>query len=316
MPETPPRHSAGLFFLILALLLLPSILTLRTILDPGTRVIESADPTPLGYTWSLSLFLIPLVALCLWFRGRRDLTLARRAFFRTLLLLVPLGILLDFFFGNVFFVFPNHAATLGIALPSWDGEIPIEEYVFYLSGFAVCLLAYIWADEVWERAYNVPDYRPEAARIVRMARFHPLSAAIGAGLLAAAVLYKRFVAAEEGFPWYFAYLVAVSFVPSIGLYKSARAFINWRAFALVFFLMLLVSLLWEATLGVPYGWWGYRPEAMLGVYIGAWSRLPLEAACVWLAVTFTTVIFYEVFKIAIASGRSWRSLLPGEVKAR
>ena len=47
---------------------------------------------------------------------------------------------------------------------------------------------------------------------------------------------------------------------------------------------------WEATLAVPYGWWGYHPRAMIGLDIGAWSNLPVEAVCVWLAVTYTTVI--------------------------
>ena len=36
--------------------------------------------------------------------------------------------------------------------------------------------------------------------------------------------------------------------------------------------------------------------------IAGWSGLPLEAVCVWLAVTFTTVITYEVIKIWKALG--------------
>ena len=35
----------------------------------------------------------------------------------------------------------------------------------------------------------------------------------------------------------------------------------------------------------------------MGLNIGAWFGLPVEAVCVWLAVTFTTVITYEVIKI-------------------
>ena len=59
----------------------------------------------------------------------------------------------------------------------------------------------------------------------------------------------------------------------------------------------------SVTLALPYGWWRYREEAMMGKYIGAWSNLPIEAPCVWFAVTFTTVIVYEVIKIWKALGR-------------
>jgi len=66
---------------------------------------------------------------------------------------------------------------------------------------------------------------------------------------------------------------------------------------------VLVSLLWEATLALPYGWWGYRTTAMLGLTIRAWSQLPVEAVWVWLAVSFTTVISYGVVKIWLATGK-------------
>ena len=93
-------------------------------------------------------------------------------------------------------------------------------------------------------------------------------------------------------------------MPSAGFFHTAQPFINWRAFSFTFFLILLISLLWEVTLGIPYGWWGYRPQTMLGLAIGAWSGLPIEAVCVWFAVSFTTVITYEVIKIWQALGKS------------
>jgi hypothetical protein len=42
---------------------------------------------------------------------------------------------------------------------------------------------------------------------------------------------------------------------------------------------------------------------MLGLTIGAWSQLPVEAVWVWLAVSFMTVISYEVVKIWLATGK-------------
>ena len=113
---------------------------------------------------------------------------------------------------------------------------------------------------------------------------------------------KLFSGASTGFPWYFIYLTCASIIPSAGFFKTARSFINWRAFSFTFFLLLLISLLWEVTLALPYGWWEYRSNILIGLQIGGWSGLPLEAVCVWLAVTFTTVITYEVIKIWKALG--------------
>jgi hypothetical protein len=87
----------------------------------------------------------------------------------------------------------------------------------------------------------------------------------------------------------------VSFLP------TARPFINWRAFSLTLFFILLVSLLWEATLAVPYQWWDYQPKQMMGLRIGAWAGLPIEAVCVWIAVTYATVIVFEIVKLWQAS---------------
>jgi hypothetical protein len=64
-----------------------------------------------------------------------------------------------------------------------------------------------------------------------------------------------------------------------------------------------VSLLWEATLAIPYGWWGYQNEEMMGISILAWGGLPLEAVALWIAVTYATVIVFEVIKLWQASGK-------------
>ena len=39
------------------------------------------------------------------------------------------------------------------------------------------------------------------------------------------------------------------------------------------------------------------PHQVMKLHVGAWSGLPIEAVFVWFAVTFTTVITYEVIKI-------------------
>src|SRR5256714_1022620 len=292
------RERAKSFYVVFAIaaaLVVPATIALRTVIHPGILQTTSNNPTPLGYTWSLALFIIPIGALAWWFAYRSDLQFPRKAFWRTIAVLAPLGFLLDLLFGNAFFIFPNKTATLGCEVPAVGEAIPIEEFVFYLAGFMLGLLSYIWCDEYWMAAYNVPDYKAAAEGIPRIVRFHFASVLLGVALIAAAVLYRRFVSgAAEGFPWYFIYLVCASIIPSAGFFHTAQSFINWRAFSFTFFLLLLISLLWEVTLALPYGWWSYRPRALMGLHIGAWFGLPLEAVCVWVAVRFTTIMTDEV----------------------
>jgi hypothetical protein len=81
------------------------------------------------------------------------------------------------------------------------------------------------------------------------------------------------------------------------------------------FWVVLTSILWEATLAAPYMWWGYKERHMMGLFVGAWFGLPVEAVFLWLSVTFTTVMVYETFKILICiqrvSGVSWRTAMFG-----
>jgi len=300
------RERAKSFYVVFAIaaaLIVPAAIALRSVIHPVLLQAASDNPTPFGYTWSLALFIVPIGVLAWWFVCRPDLKFPRQAFWRTIAVLAPLGFALDLLFGNAFFIFPNKAATLRCEIPALGGAIPIEEFIFYLTGFMLALLSYIWCDEYWMAAYNVPDYKEAAKDIPRIVRFHFASVALGVVLIAVAIVYRKLLSdAPEGIPWYFIYLVCASLIPSAGFFHTARRFINWRAFSFTFFLLLLISLLWEVTLALPYGWWEYRRNVLIGLHIGAWSGLPVEAVCVWLAVSFTTVITYEVIKIWKALG--------------
>jgi hypothetical protein len=297
---------------MIAMVAVPAALTLRTVRTPRPPVDPSSDPTPLGYTWSLLLYLVPLLVLAVWFLRHPRYTFQKRAFWITIAILVPLGVALDLLFGTLFFTFENRDAILGLEVPAVGGKIPFEEFVFYVAGFAFVLLLYVWCDEYWVEAYNVPDYAGESAKVGRLVRFDPLSLAAGVVLLAAAVAYKKLLADDrEGFPLYFAYIVGAAVIPSAAFYRSARRFINWRAFSITFFVTLLLSLLWEATLALPYGWWGYNGRMMTGIFLDGWTGLPLEAVAVWLAVTYTTVITFEVVKLYKASGKRMKEAFLG-----
>jgi hypothetical protein len=309
-----PSVCAGIVIAMLAMIIIPSAITLQTVHVPVPLMPVNQNSTPHGYTLSLLLFIFPIAVISGWFLPSEGLHIPKRAFWWTLAILVPLGFLLDFVFAQWFFDYPNVGATLGIGAPALGRPVPLEEYVFYLTGFLAVLLLYVWLGEFWMAAYNVPDYPGEARKMRRLLRFHPTSLILGAVLIGAAWFYKKHLALPEdqaGFPGYFAFLVAGALLPAVIFFPVARRFINWRALSLTLFFMLLVSLLWEATLAVPYDWWNFRHPQMIGLFIGAWSRLPIEEVCVWIAVTYATAIVFEVVKVLMASERSVGETLLG-----
>jgi hypothetical protein len=296
---------------MLAMLSVPTALTLHTVhvspLIPGP--VEASSPY--GYTVSLLLFVIPIVVILFWLVPAERLKISKKSFVRTIGLLLPMGAGLDFFFAKKFLAFPNPDATLRIPAPAIGGSVPIEEYLFYFTGFVAVLLFYIWLDEYWLSAYSVPVDSAERTNFARLLQFHPWSLILGIVLIAGAIAYRSFAVAEPGFPGYFVFLVIGALGPSGILLPSALPVINWRALSLTMFFIVLMSLMWEATLGVPYGWWGFQDGQMLGIFITAWSRLPVEEVVVWIAVTWATAIVYEVVRRWQSSGKRMRHAFLG-----
>lgn len=304
--------AAGIVLAMLAMMIIPAAIALRSVKTPATLQVLP-DASPHGYTWSLLLFIVPIVVITVWFLRIEELQIPQRAFWRTIGILVPIGCLLDVIFAQWFFLYPNPQATLGILAPALGHWVPIEEYVFYFTGFLTILLLYVWLSEYWLVAYTVEDYGGEARALPKLLKFHPASLALGVVLIAAAIIYKKwFSSVSNGLPGYFIVLAMGGLVPSASLYPVTRRFINWRAFSLTMFFILLVSMLWEASLALPYGWWNYQHHAMMGIFIGAWSDLPVEAVLVWLAVTYGTVILFEAVKIWQASERPAKSIFLGQ----
>ena len=303
---------------IMAMIVVPAALTLHTVrlsaLNPTIATTPGASPC--GYTVSLLLFLVPILVIAFWFVPEQSIKIEKKSFLWTIGLLFPLGAGLDFFFARYFFTFPNQSATLGIKAPALGAPVPVEEYVFYLTGFLCVLLLYIWLDEYWLEAYNVDTESAQRKQFHRLLKFHPESLILAVILVSGAILYKKYLSHTPGFPGYFIFLALGALAPSSALLPSARPVINWRAFSLTAFFVLLVSLMWEATLAIPYGWWNFRDEQMLGVRITAWGQLPIEEVCLWIAVTYATVIVYETVKCWQASGKSIRRALLGEPTSR
>jgi hypothetical protein len=289
---------------------LPAFLTLGTVDVPRPLVPLdiNPDPTPLGYTVSLTLWFIPALAIIAHLLTQRLEGFPWKSLGVTVGLLLSLGLLLDIAFGNLFFVFPNRGATIGVDFWGWDWStmgfvrnIPLEEIFFYLFGDSVALLIYLWCDRFWLKLYSRnanPYLVAEEGRLLRIA-WWPLL--LGASMVASAWAYKAFVAKEPGFPAYFLFLVAVAFVPATLFYTKVQRRINWRAYGCTALTMFFISMLWECTIAFPYGWWAYKPAMMMGMDIFAWSRLPAEEPFLWLLVSFSSVMIFETIHAAMGS---------------
>ena len=293
------------FLVMIAMILVigvPLALTLFTVKAPRSPVAPlEANPTPMGYTWSLSLFIVPVLVLASWISFRKHSEVQKRAFWFSAVAITACGIGLDIFLGLTFFTFDNPSATLGVNFwgfsfaNGWQHKIPVEELGFYSFGVLAVLLAYIWGDEFWFGAYNIDDEPRHQFRKRDLASFHPGSAIFGALFFTLGFAYKKFGphAWHDGFPAYFLFLTAVAITPSIVFFPVARRFINWRAFSLAFLFIIFLSLFWEATIAFPYQWWGFQKPEMLGLFINGFCGLPIEEPILWMAITWATIIIYE-----------------------
>ena len=199
-------------------LIVPFALTLMTIKEPRPLVGDlTVDPSPYGYTLSLTLFIVPVLVLAVWQSLRRQNPIQKRAFWITAALVAGCGIMLDVFFGLSFFTFENRRATLGINFWgfTFDGglkrELPIEEIGFYSFGILAVLLIYVWGDEFWFGAYNQDDSPRRSTRLRQMISFHPRSAIFGVIVFGLGWWYKKYGPHQghEGFPGYYLFLTAV-----------------------------------------------------------------------------------------------------------
>ena len=315
---------------LMAMLAVACTLAIIRITVSQQPVDPALNPSPLGYTFSLALFVVPCLVFGVWIWRSPRTPDQRHACFLTLALLVPMGFILDLFLGRTFLRFPNLDATLGILIPGydlrsgwhglwgsgWKPFLPLEEFAFYALGFAAILLAYIWGDEILFRANKVDD-RQRTPYVFRGWKATLLFwLVVGAVLFGIAWLIRRTVPSQSGaaFPGYFLFILSASIVPSLFCSRVAFQFINWRALAVAWLFILTTSQFWEASLAVPYGWWGYEPDQMMGIFFKPYCDLPIEAVLVWTLASWTTVIIYETILTAIHAGRKGSSIF-GVVRA-
>ncbi|MFZ1012294.1 MAG: hypothetical protein WAN28_03060, partial [Terracidiphilus sp.] len=61
-----PKMSAWIVAAMLAIVAFPVGITLHTVKVPATVLISSSNPTPFGYSWSLLLFIVPILVIGGW----------------------------------------------------------------------------------------------------------------------------------------------------------------------------------------------------------------------------------------------------------
>jgi hypothetical protein len=302
----PPRSDRTGPRTVLAMvgtLLIPACITLAAVRLPADH--RSADePSPFGYTWSLSFALVPIVAILAVTRVRLSAKTPWRTVGATIALLGSAGMLLDIFFGYSFFDFPNEGATMRIGFwgfdPSsgrWIPGLPIEEAAFYYSTVAAALLMYVWLSTGFLSRYSPSlshaDHEPKPWLCWP-------AALPGVGLIVAAVLYTELIRPVPArFPGYFIFIMMVALIPPCLLHRATRHAINWQAVAFCTLACALVDTVWEATLAGPYGWWAYRQDMMIGLRITAWHGLPIEAPILWLLSPFCVVTVYTAIHLAV-----------------
>jgi hypothetical protein len=275
----------------------------------------------LSYVTSLCFWAIPIAYLWPLFRQitAGGAETRRRALAWSVGSIVVLGIALDFVFGRVILQFaaegcpPNLPRQYVLCLPAFGGAVvPIEELFFYAMGPVAIVLVYACADEAWLRLYNPPDDLLDA----RLIQISPgIVATAIAGLLAAAL----FTLATGRIPAYYLFLLAGALLPAMFFYRCVGSMVNWPAFALTTLYVIVTSVVWEVTLAIPRGWWGYREAAMI-LEIGAWSApgrpFPIEAAFVWLCASFSSVLVYEFLKAFFAHPLPVKAALFGRPRPR
>ncbi len=249
-----------------------------------------------AYTLSLSIWGVPVVLMTLFLHQRGRMTpTVRTALWISLGIITVLGSGLDLLFAHSFFTFPNPRAVLGIEI----NQIPIEEFGFYLLGGWFLALSYVFCDEYWLVRYNRPDgdYRRWSRRLQTLILPSPKGWMVLVFAAAAGIGFKtRFNPGGMPVPGYYLFLLTLAYAPFFLLQRVVKGFVNWRGFSLTLSVTMGVSLLWEATLAIPGGWWGYQDRAMLGIFIEPWSHLPLEAVSVWVFSSFA-ILIYEAAKM-------------------
>jgi hypothetical protein len=275
------------------------------------------------YTLSLGIWIVPIFVLWIFFVKKRLLTPEKIfALIITVVVCAAVGIILDLFFGLKFFRFPNADMIIGCKIRG----IPIEEFVFYITGFWFIAFLYVFCDEWFLLKYNKPDeeYASYRRGLGRTVFVHKKSIVQAVLLVLLGIVIKRLLNRHGPvLPGYYIFLVIVAYMPAIFFFKVTKPFVNWQGYVVTLLTTVLISIIWEVTLALPRGYWNYQRDHMLGIFAKSWSDLPIEAVTVWICSSLA-ILVYEYVKIRFFTdtpsvplhgqllkwGREWRTV-PG-----
>lgn len=260
-------------------------------------IVENPN-TPYGYSWSNILWILPTLTIFLIFLFLKKEPDNLRAIFWTIAILPLTGFILDILFAHRFFTFKNTEAVCGLFIYGFNFEtmsftapIPVEEFIFYITGFLFTLTVYIFARDIW-----LSKYTKTTSRVFLKSSYPYLWVALTISILIlnGFILKAMFGTFENSLvPEYYIFIMLFGVIPFVILFPFVYKTINWEAVSFVLLFVLLISVIWEVTMGIPYGWWGYNKDVMIGIFIKPWFNLPIESVIVWLSVSFSTISVYE-----------------------
>jgi len=247
------------------------------------------------YLYSEFFWVLPIVALLpRFFHEAPPGSRRRRAFYWATAFILVAGSGLDLLLGRVILTF-DADSYWGFFL-----GIPYEEFIFYLLGPVAMLLVYFCCD-----SYFLKVSSPESQRLKM--KLDQFLVQASPGLFLTAILLLALGLGLKWFWWpgaglwpvYYLFLLSAAFLPTIFFYRVVKNLVNWQAMTMTVLYVLVTSIIWEPTLGVPLKWWGYQPQAMLGLFLRAWQdsihvNLPIEAVLLWLTVPFSCIFFFEI----------------------
>lgn len=218
-------------------------------------------------------------------------------------------------------------------------RVPVEDVLFYVLATGLTLVIYAWGNLTWQKT-NSEDYVPkldtaDVARLVRLGRVERcwhhdhiseepfpgvvrglltlvkrswrekvsrISTCLFFGAAGAVAVGGMFLGGEGTFPLYAVWLLLGAGISSSIMLGACIDHVNWRSFAATALYMTLLSVLFEITVALPYGWWGFEDQILLGVRFTAWWDLPVEQLFLYVINTYEIVLVYET----VVLWRAWR----------
>ncbi len=267
-----------------------------------------ANPTPYGFFAGLLLFAIPALTGFGFLLFDKTFVNHRRPLLISLALLCGFATVVDIgLVGTTFFRFPNEgSAWSAVSIRgfnwidmTWD-PLPLEDLVFYLAAILLTLVLYIWGSVSWLGVHSADHFRDRTHPCwhgekwsYSFGRWEIVGLCVSAGLILGAWALQAWLNPDATFPLYFAYLVLATILPSVFLLDIVRKHVNWHAFAVTALYIVAMSFVFEVSLALPYQWWGFADETLIGIRFVPWWNVPIEEPILYLVNSYLIVLIYE-----------------------